>query len=100
MGKQYSHLSSDERAVIDAGERGGLTTAGGERLRQLERENKELRPANEILKTASAFFRPGGARPPTQEMDCDFGVHLPVTVWQDHGPPPAMARLARRRATL
>ncbi|MBK9493949.1 MAG: hypothetical protein IPO08_05290 [Xanthomonadales bacterium] len=30
---------------------------------------------------------------PPQEMDWDFGVYLPVTVWQDHGPPAAMARL-------
>jgi transposase-like protein len=33
-----------------------LTTSERDRLKQLERENKELRRANEILKTASAFF--------------------------------------------
>ena len=44
------------RDEVDAGQRGGLTTSDQERLKQLERENKELRRANEILKTASAFF--------------------------------------------
>ena len=44
------------RAQVDSGERAGLTTEERERLRQLERENKELRRANEILKSASAFF--------------------------------------------
>lgn len=44
------------RAEVDAGERAGLTTDERERLRSLERENKELRRANEILKAASAFF--------------------------------------------
>jgi len=40
----------------DHGKRDGLTTDERERLRALEKENKELRRANEILKTASAFF--------------------------------------------
>jgi transposase-like protein len=40
----------------DQGLRAGLTTDERERLKALERENKELRRANEILKTASAFF--------------------------------------------
>lgn len=44
------------RAETDAGERPGLTTDERARIRQLERENKELRRANEILKAASAFF--------------------------------------------
>jgi transposase len=44
------------RAETDAGERPGLTTDERARVRQLERENKELRRANEILKAASAFF--------------------------------------------
>jgi transposase len=38
------------------GLRPGLTTDEQERIKALERENKELRRANEILKTASAFF--------------------------------------------
>ncbi len=45
-----------KRAQIDAGKRPGTTTADGARIRQLERENAELRRANAILRTASAFF--------------------------------------------
>jgi transposase len=44
------------RGQIDAGARPGLTTQERERLRQLEREVRELRRANEILKSASVFF--------------------------------------------
>ena len=44
------------QAEIDSGRRGGLTTEERARLKQLERENFELRRANEILKSASAFF--------------------------------------------
>lgn len=40
----------------DTGQRPGLTTTDVERLKQLERENKELRRTNEILRKASAFF--------------------------------------------
>ena len=45
-----------KREEVDGGQRDGLTTSERDRLKQLERENKELRRANEILKTASAFF--------------------------------------------
>jgi transposase len=49
----------------DAGERPGLTSGERERLKELERENRELRRANEILKAASAFFaRELDPRPP------------------------------------
>jgi transposase len=44
------------RTETDEGLRPGLTTEERERLKQLERENRELRRANEILKSASAFF--------------------------------------------
>lgn len=44
------------RAEIDGGHRPGTTTDEAERVAALERENRELRRANEILKTASAFF--------------------------------------------
>ena len=44
------------RAEVDDGRRPGVTTEERERIRQLERENRELRRANEILKAASAFF--------------------------------------------
>ena len=45
-----------KRAEVDRGERDGLTTAEMQRIKELEREVKELRRANEILRTASAFF--------------------------------------------
>jgi transposase len=44
------------RVEIDDGRRPGLTTDERARLKELERENRELRRANEILKTASVFF--------------------------------------------
>jgi transposase len=44
------------RAEIDAGSRPGLTSDERQRLQGLEREVRELRRANEILKSASAFF--------------------------------------------
>ena len=45
-----------QRQEIDSGVRDGVTTAEAQRVKELERENKELRRANEILKLASAFF--------------------------------------------
>ncbi len=45
-----------KRRQIDAGERPGVTTEDHKRILELERENRELRRANEILKSASAFF--------------------------------------------
>jgi len=44
------------RAERDQGQRAGMTTSDRERLKALERENRELKRANEILRTASAFF--------------------------------------------
>ncbi len=44
------------RAEIDDGLRPGLTTEERARLKELERENRELRRANEILRSAAAFF--------------------------------------------
>jgi transposase len=41
---------------IDGGRRPGISSADAERIKELERENRELRRANEILKAASAFF--------------------------------------------
>jgi transposase-like protein len=45
-----------QRHEVDTGVRNGVTTAEAQRVKELERENKELRRANEILKLASAFF--------------------------------------------
>jgi transposase-like protein len=44
------------QAERDTGRRPGLTTAERERLKELERENRELKRANDILRKASAFF--------------------------------------------
>jgi transposase len=53
------------QAEIDGGKRAGVTSVEAERIKELERENRELRRANEILKAASAFFaRELDPRPP------------------------------------
>ena len=44
------------RDAVDHGQRPGVTSGERERIRDLERENRELRRANEILKAASVFF--------------------------------------------
>ena len=44
------------QAEIDRGRRPGLTSEERARMKELERENRELRRANEILKSAAAFF--------------------------------------------
>jgi len=44
------------RVEVDDGQRPGLTSDERQRLQRLERENRELRRANEILKSAAAFF--------------------------------------------
>jgi transposase len=44
------------QAEIDHGDRAGLTTDERERMKELERENRELKRANEILRKASAYF--------------------------------------------
>ncbi|MEU8056168.1 IS3 family transposase [Microbispora bryophytorum] len=69
-----------KRAEVDAGDRPGTTSSDAERIAQLERENRELRRANAILKSASNFLR-GGARPPLplivayiDEHKHEFGV--------------------------
>lgn len=53
-------------AEVDGGIRPGLTTDERERLKTLERENRELRRANEILRSASAFFAAELDRRPTR----------------------------------
>lgn len=44
------------QAEVDAGQRPGTSTADAQRIAELERENAELRRANDILKAASVFF--------------------------------------------
>lgn len=45
-----------KKADVDSGRRPGVTTDERERMKALERENRELRQANEILRKASAYF--------------------------------------------
>src|SRR4030095_3697991 len=52
-----------QQAERDQGVRAGLSTTDRERLKQLERENRELKRANEILRTAAAAFCPGALEP-------------------------------------
>ncbi|WP_227659627.1 IS3 family transposase [Georgenia subflava] len=54
------------QAEVDGGVRPGTTTEDATRIAELEREVRELRRANEILKTSAAFFAAGGARPQDQ----------------------------------
>ncbi|WP_425496102.1 transposase [Paracoccus aestuariivivens] len=49
-----------QQAERDSGQRAGLTSAEKDRIRELEREVRELRAANEILKKASAYFAAAG----------------------------------------
>jgi transposase len=44
------------RSEIDTGQRPGVTSEESEKIKELKKENAELRRANEILKAASAFF--------------------------------------------
>ena len=52
----------------DTGARAGATTSETERIKALERENRELRQANEILAQGVGLFCDGGARPPIETM--------------------------------
>ena len=45
-----------KKSEIDSGQRAGIPTEVADRLKALERENRELRQANEILRKASAYF--------------------------------------------
>ena len=45
-----------KKAEVDSGRRGGIPTETAEKMKALERENRELKQANEILRKASAYF--------------------------------------------
>jgi len=45
-----------KKAEVDSGQRAGIPTEMSEKMKALERENRELRQANEILRKASAYF--------------------------------------------
>src|SRR3974390_1195596 len=57
-----------KKAEVDSGQRAGVPTEMAEKLKALERENRELRQANETRAKGGAFFGEGGARPPAKPM--------------------------------
>ncbi|MEC3947647.1 IS3 family transposase [Sphingobium sp. HWE2-09] len=57
-----------KKAEVDSGKRAGVPAEIADRVKALEREVRELRQANEILRKASAYFCSGGARPPVSAM--------------------------------
>ncbi|WP_184421953.1 IS3 family transposase [Rhodoblastus sphagnicola] len=71
------------KAETDSGKRSGVPSEVAEKLKALERENRELRQANEILRKASEYFCAGGARPPTEVMIAFIDDHR-----QAHGVEP------------
>ncbi len=62
------------QAEVDQGRRDGVTTEERRRMTQLERENRELRRANEILKAAAAFFGAELDRRPSKEWPSSTGT--------------------------
>nr|WP_199900487.1 IS3 family transposase [Escherichia coli] len=65
---------------------GGLTTAERQRLKELERENRELRRSNDILRQASAYFGEGGVRPPLEKI-------MPLLLREQYGVGPVCSEL-------
>ncbi|WP_420935495.1 IS3 family transposase [Alteromonas sp. A081] len=53
---------------VDSGKKPGVTSDASAKIKELERENRELKQANEILKKGSCIFCAGGARPQTEEI--------------------------------
>nr|WP_199898401.1 IS3 family transposase [Escherichia coli] len=65
---------------------GGLTTAERQRLKELERENRELRRSNDILRQASAYFGEGRVRPPLEKI-------MPLLLREQYGVGPVCSEL-------
>ncbi|MGA6998832.1 MAG: IS3 family transposase [Pseudolabrys sp.] len=92
-----------KKAEVDRGQRAGVPTDMADKLKALERENRELRQANEILRKASAYFCDGGARPPVQAMiafiDDHRGAHgvEPICKVLPIAPSTYHAHVAKRR---
>ncbi|WP_448470991.1 IS3 family transposase [Martelella sp. AMO21009] len=91
-----------KKAEVDSGQRAGIPSDLAERMKALERENRELRQANEILRKASAYFCAGGARPPVEVMvafiDDQRGSHgvEPICKTLPIAPSTYYAHLAKR----
>ncbi|WP_114361132.1 MULTISPECIES: IS3 family transposase [Rhodopseudomonas] len=92
-----------KKAEVDSGKRASVPTEMAEKLKALERENRELRQANEILRKASAYFCDGGARPPIQAMIAFIDDHRgaygvePICKVLPIAPSTYHAHVARRR---
>ncbi|MEP0171825.1 MULTISPECIES: IS3 family transposase [Pseudomonadota] len=67
-----------KKAEVNNGSRPGIPSEMTDKMKALERENRELRQANEILRKASAYFCSGGARPPTEAMISFIDEHRSV----------------------
>ncbi|MCY1145776.1 IS3 family transposase [Actinoplanes sp. Pm04-4] len=83
-----------KKAEVDAGDRPGTTSSDAERLAALERENRELRRANQILKSA-AFFLRGGAGPSVA-----MKVAFVDSVKAEHGVQPVLQALESTPAQI
>ncbi len=66
LSRSFVHHVRGRYSEVDGGRRPGLTTEERERLKTLERENRELRRANEILKSAATLFGAELDRRPTR----------------------------------
>ncbi|MTH62390.1 IS3 family transposase [Paracoccus litorisediminis] len=64
-----------KKAEVESGKRAGIPSELADRMKALERENRELRQANDILRKASAYFCDGGARPPVEVMVSFIDMH-------------------------
>nr|KZA98952.1 hypothetical protein A4A59_24940 [Rhizobium leguminosarum] len=67
-----------KKAGVDNDFRPGLPSDVAERMKSLERENRELRQANEIFAQGVSMFRDGGARPPIETMISFIDEHRAV----------------------
>ena len=68
-------MAYDIALLQQLGVRDGITTSEREQMKALEREVKELRKANEILKLANALSLSVGARPPHQVLKAFVNQH-------------------------
>lgn len=99
------------QAERDLGLHGGMRHVERERLKELERENHELKRVNKVLRKASAFFRTGGARPPREVIMAFIDAHhakygvepvcaqlpiVPSTYHERRAPAAALGRLPAR----
>ncbi|WP_089413561.1 IS3 family transposase [Sphingomonas sp. Sph1(2015)] len=95
-----------KRAEVDSGKRAGVPSEVTDKLKALERENRELRQSNEILRKASAYFCPGGARPPISAMIAFIDDHRdaygvePICRVLPIAPSTYFERVAQRRNSM